>query len=52
MTETEMDYKRLLQRYIAHVVDMEGTDFLDYPSHRKEPFTDEEMRQLREAAEE
>lgn len=38
-----IDYKDLLRRYIAHVIDNEGTDFLS----RKGAFTDEEVAEMR-----
>lgn len=42
-----MDYQELLKKYIAHVGDQEGTDFIPMPDSRNlGPFTQEEVEHL------
>jgi len=36
-----MDYKKLLSKYIAHLYDVEGADFIDTARHSAVRFTDE-----------
>lgn len=50
MQQEQLDYKDLLRRYMAHVWEEEGTDFLD--SCRPVYLTEEQMAQLRKLAEE
>lgn len=48
-----MDYKRLLHRYITHVGECEGTDFLCRDRYRekgRQGFTDEEWGELQALA--
>jgi glycerol-3-phosphate dehydrogenase len=40
-----MDYRELLKRYLAHIIDIEGFDFLTVHAHNVE-LTEEERREL------
>lgn len=40
------DYRELLKRYMAHIIDMESCDFLDYRGYDVE-LTEQELDELR-----
>lgn len=46
-----MDYRELLKRYIAHVIDCEGVDFIDHP-WRDPSATTEQIAELRKLSDE
>lgn len=42
-----MDYKKLLRKYIEHVIDSEGIDFISLGGiHSQIEFTEEEQKEL------
>lgn len=45
-----MDYKKLLEKYMASVVDIEGTDFLNSVYLEQGTFADTEMKVLQEVS--
>lgn len=45
-----MDYKSLLVKYIAHLHDVEGADFIDTGRHSDVVFTEDEVAALRDCA--
>lgn len=50
-----MDYRELLIKYIAHIVNQESIDYIDYINdgwHSDLPITEEEREQLKKLAKE
>jgi hypothetical protein len=50
VTQTAEFWKKLLERYIAHVEDRWGINFLENVHMRKMPFTEEELAALHEVS--
>ena len=50
----DIDYKRLLSKYMARVIDSEGTDYIDAPSayDTRDIFTKDERTELKKLSEE